>query len=202
MHTKTLGEGLVPAGEMTKDETRSGRQAGNGAERGIKGSKSQFSDRGSWGKQHGTEKTEPQHIHLIKRPPLGAKVPSASRPRLRTLLCVSLPHRGQPVSFRGEPSPGEPAASAGTVPGAFHAEGQQGCRCQVLRGQRSAPGTARKGGRFPKVAGAGAVGKAARRAGAFSGPHSHRQTCTAGTTGNQHPTSLFHPLTSCCAPIG
>lgn len=190
---------------MTKDETDA--QADRlemGQREGSREIKASSVTEGSWGKQHGTEKTEPQHIHLIKRPQLRTRVPSASRPRLWTLLCVSLPHSGQPVSFsdhrlRPEPSPGEPAASVGTVPGAFQAEGQQGCRCQVLRGQRSAPGTAREGRRFPKLAGAGAVGKAARRAGAFSGPHSTSRDNAGGTN---TPTSLFHPPTSCCASTG
>lgn len=63
----------------------------------------------------------------------------------------------------------------------MRAKGQRGYRCQMLSGKQSAPGTAREGRRVPKLVGAGAVGKAARRARAFRGHHSHCQTCTAGT---------------------
>lgn len=66
--------------------------------------------------------------------------------------------------------------------------GQQGCRCQVLRGKQSAPGMAREGRQFPKLAGAGAVA----RLPAGPGP-SVADTATAKPAqqgqlwGNQHP---------------
>lgn len=66
---------------------------------------------------------------------------------------MSLLHSGNLVSFsdhwlRPEPSSGEPAVPHpwGPLPGAFRAQGQQGCRCQMLSGSSQHLGRQGRGG--------------------------------------------------------